>query len=34
MTTEEVDDIISDIVNGTSVGVSGGSFKDKFGTVS
>ena len=32
--TEEIDEIIEDIIKGTAIGVSDGSFKDEFGTAS
>ena len=32
--TEEIDEIIEDIIRGTAIGVSDGSFKDEFGTAS
>lgn len=34
VTTAAIDEIVKDILNGTAVGVSDGSFKDEFGTAS
>ena len=34
MATDDIDEIIADITNGTAIGVSDGSFKDQFGTAS
>lgn len=34
ITKDEVDEIISNIINGTTIGVIGGSFKSTFGTTS
>ena len=34
LATDDIDEIIADITNGTAIGVSDGSFKDQFGTAS
>ena len=34
MMTPEINEILDDILNGIAVGVSGGYFKEEFGTVS